>query len=386
MSADRAATPPPPCTTTRHPDRSRARRRRRAASPRPHGPIVAPVGADHHRPERRPASSGRCCCPSRPTTWSRPAAGSAWTTTAPWPRTRTSARRCGNTLLYTALYVPLSMGLGLPLGAGPEPAHPARRAVPHADLRPVRHLGDGPGRAVLVHPRPASSASPTRCCTTSASPRRDSSPIPARRCCVLVAHLAVERHRLLRGRLSGRAPGRTGIPPRSGAAGRRRTVAAAAACHPAHAHAGHRLPAAVADHQLPPGLRPRVRDDQGRAARLDHGDRLLHLGAGLQELHRRLRRGGGLCARARPARHRPSSAARTGASGAQDGTASPTGRRAAGAPARPRRRSRGRHAVGAPVRATSGAVPAAVQPLAPAARAARAGLRDAAAVAGCSAP
>lgn len=91
---------PPPLPVVR-------RGRRRAQDRRPAPRAAPPAGARRPPPPGRSSrprsrsssacpycrSSGPCCCPSKPTTWSPPAAGSDSTTTAPCPRTRTSARR-----------------------------------------------------------------------------------------------------------------------------------------------------------------------------------------------------------------------------------------------------------------------------------------------------
>ncbi|TDO47655.1 ABC-type glycerol-3-phosphate transport system permease component [Kribbella sp. VKM Ac-2571] len=64
----------------------------------------------------------------------------------------------------------------------------------------------------------------------------------------------------------------------------------AAARDAARAGTGHDLPAAVPDHQRVAG----VRHHEGRTARVDDGDRVLHLGEGLQDVHGRLQRGSGV--------------------------------------------------------------------------------------------
>ena len=72
----------------------------------------------------------------------------------------------------------------------------------------------------------------------------------------------------------------------------------------AGAHPGHGLPARVAGVPGAPAVRPRLRDHARRAAAVDHRRRALRLAAGVPVLQRRLRRRRGLRARVRAARGR----------------------------------------------------------------------------------
>ncbi len=81
-------------------------------------------------------------------------AGSGWRTTARSPRTRTSGRRRPHARVH-GLFVPLSIAGGLGLALMLNRKIRLHRRLPHPGLRAVRHLRDGPGRAVLVHLRPA---------------------------------------------------------------------------------------------------------------------------------------------------------------------------------------------------------------------------------------
>ena len=103
-------------------------------------------------------------------------------------------------------------------------------------------------------------------------------------------HDGVGLGRLRRADLPRRPAGHPAGPHRGGA-DRRLLEARRVLAHPGAAAApGHRLPAGLADDQLAAAVRRGVRDDQGRSAALDDGDRLLPLPAGVPVLPRRLRR------------------------------------------------------------------------------------------------
>ena len=80
---------------------------------------------------------------------------------------------------------------------------------------------------------------------------------------------------------------------------------------------GDDLPAAVPGHQRVAGVRSGVRHHQGRAARVDHRDRVLHLGEGVQDVHGRLQRGRGVRVGGRLARDRRGLAALSAEGGAR---------------------------------------------------------------------
>src|SRR5215469_4818276 len=96
-------------------------------------------------------------------------------------------------------------------------------------------------------------------------------------------------------------PGHPRGGPRGGVDRRRGQMGQVLARHRADRPAGDDLPAGVGPHRRVPVLRPGVHDHERRAPQLDADARLLHLGAGVQLLHGRLRRG--RCVR--PVLHQP---------------------------------------------------------------------------------